>query len=112
MVDSWPCKVSSDVHINGRRISDPVLDDKGKTMAPEPDDRKDPKRARVVLSMGREVVRLGYSRVTGVAAKVTVKRENLGNHSRLNRVRQNSNTDRQADRVGQVTWVSPKSSTD
>jgi hypothetical protein len=36
--------------------------------APEPEDRKDPKRARVVLSKGREVVRPGYLRVIGVAA--------------------------------------------
>jgi hypothetical protein len=80
----------------------------------------------VVLSNGREVVGPGYSRVTGVTAKVTGKKENLGNHSRVikieqhypswvNRVSQNSNTDRQADRVsqvGRVTRVSPRSSTD
>jgi hypothetical protein len=64
----------------------------------------------VVLSKGREVVGLGYSTVTGVAAKVTDKKENLGIHGRVNRaskteqhypsrVSQNSNTDRQADRV-------------
>jgi hypothetical protein len=46
-------------------------------MAMEPKDGKDPKRARVVLSKGREVVRPGYSRVTSVAAKVTDKRGNL-----------------------------------
>jgi hypothetical protein len=90
-------------------------------MAAEPKDRKDPKRARVVLSKGREVVGPGYSRVTGVAAKVTDKRENSGNHVRVNRVgkteqhypsrvSQNSNTDRQADRVGQATRVSPNRS--
>jgi hypothetical protein len=83
----------------------------------------------VVLSNGREVVRPGYSRATGVTAKVTGKKENLGNHSRVNRVikieqhypswvnrvSQNSNTDRQVDRVsqvGRVTRVSPRSSTD
>jgi hypothetical protein len=91
--------------------------------APEPEDRKDPKRARVVLSKDREVVGLGYSRVIGVAARVIDKRENLGNHDRVskteqhypswvNRVNQNSNMDRQADRVGQATRVSPNSSTD
>jgi transketolase N-terminal domain/subunit len=42
-------------------------------MALEPGDRKDPKRARVVLSKGHEVVGLGYSRVAGVATKVTDK---------------------------------------
>jgi hypothetical protein len=61
-------------------------------MAPKPDD-KDSERACVVLSKGHEVVRLGYYRVIGVAAKVTGK------------------TDRQVDRVGQVTRVSPNSST-
>jgi hypothetical protein len=80
----------------------------------------------VLLSKGHEVVGPGYLRVTGVAAKVTDKRENPGNHSRVNRVSkteqhylsrvnrvsQNSNMDRQADRVGQATRVSPNNSTD
>jgi hypothetical protein len=43
-------------------------------MAPVLEDRRDPKRARVVLSKGREVVWPGYSRVTDVATKVTNKR--------------------------------------
>jgi hypothetical protein len=85
MVGSWPCKVSSEIHINERRVSEPVHEDKGKTMAPEPEDRKDPKRARVVLSKGREVIIPGYSRVIGVAAKVANKKENSGNHGRVNR---------------------------
>jgi hypothetical protein len=33
MVGSWPCKVSSEIHINGRRVSEPVHEDKGKRMA-------------------------------------------------------------------------------
>jgi hypothetical protein len=75
---------------------------------------------------GHEVVGPGYSRVTGVAANVTNKRENSGNHGRVNRVSkteqhypswvnqvsQNSNTDRQVDWVGQATRVFPNSSTD
>jgi hypothetical protein len=81
-------------------------------MAPEPEDKRDPKGPRVVLSKCREVLELGYSRVTGVPAKVTDKRENCGNHNQVNRVSQNSNKDRQADQVGQVTQVSPNSSTD
>jgi hypothetical protein len=56
----------------------------------------------VVLSRGREVVGLGYSRVIGVAAKVMNKRENSGNHDRVNEVSQNSCTDWQASRVGRV----------
>jgi hypothetical protein len=39
-------------------------------MAMEPKDEKDPKRAHVVLCKGRELVRPGYSRLTGAAAKV------------------------------------------
>jgi transketolase N-terminal domain/subunit len=65
---------------------EPVHEDKGKTMALEPEDGKDPKRAHVVLSKGHQVVRPGYSRVTGVAAKVTEKKENLGNHGWVNYV--------------------------
>jgi hypothetical protein len=92
----------------------PVHEDKGKTTAPEPEDKRDPNRARLVLSKGHELVGSGYSRVIGVVAKVTDKRESLGNHrqvnrvskieqhylSRVNRFSQNNNTDRQADRVG------------
>jgi transketolase N-terminal domain/subunit len=52
----------------------------------EPEDEKDPKRACVVLSKGHEVVRLGYSRLKGAAAKVTNRGENSGNSSRVNQV--------------------------
>jgi hypothetical protein len=61
MLGSWPCKVSSEIHINGRRVSEPVHEDKGKTTATKLEDEKDSKRARVVLSKGREVVGPGYS---------------------------------------------------
>jgi hypothetical protein len=140
-VGSWPCKVSFEIHINGRRVSEPVHENKGKTMAPILEDRRDPKRACVVLSKGREVVWPGYSRVTDVATKVTNMRENSGNHdwvnrvgkteqhypSRVNRVSPNNNMDRRIDgvsqnsymdrqvdwvgRVGQVTQVSPNNCT-
>jgi hypothetical protein len=40
----------------------------------------------VVLSKGHEVVRSGYSRLAGAAAKVTDRGENLGNPSQVNRV--------------------------
>jgi hypothetical protein len=56
---------------NGRRISEPVRKDKGNTTATEPEDKKDPKRARVVLSKDRELDVMGYSRLTGAATKVT-----------------------------------------
>jgi hypothetical protein len=46
-----------------------------RSVAPKPDDRSDSKRAHVVLSMSREVVGPGYSRMTDVAAKVMDKRE-------------------------------------
>jgi hypothetical protein len=95
-------------------------------MAPESEGWKGPKRARAVLSKGHEVVRLGYSRVTGVATKVMDKKENSGNQdwvdqvskmeqhypSWVDQVSQNSNTDRLVDRVGQATRVSPNSSMD
>jgi hypothetical protein len=114
MVGSWPWKVSSDIHINGRSVSESVCEDRGKTTAPEPEDKKDPERARVALSECREVVGPGYSRMIGVAVHVMDKKENSSNHGRINRVSQNNNTDRQADRVrvGQVTRVSPNSSMD
>jgi hypothetical protein len=73
--------VSFKIYINGRRISEPVREDKGKTTATEPEDEKDPKRARVVLSKGHEVVRSGYSRLAGAAANVTDRGENSGNPS-------------------------------
>jgi hypothetical protein len=52
-------------------------------MATEPEDEKDPKRACVVLSKGREVVGPGYLRLTGAAAKVLSRGENSGNPSRV-----------------------------
>jgi hypothetical protein len=38
---------------------------------PESEDEMDPKRTCRVLSKGHEVVRLGYSRLSGDAARVT-----------------------------------------
>jgi hypothetical protein len=71
MVGSWPCKVSSEIHINGQHVSELVREDKGKMSAMELEDEKDPKRAYAVLSKGREVVRPGYLGLMGAAAKVT-----------------------------------------
>jgi hypothetical protein len=111
-------KVSSEILINGRHVIGLVREDKGKMTALELEDKRDLKRSRVVLSKGHEVVKPGYSRVIGVAAKVTDKREILGNQDRVHWVSQNSNTDWQADRVGRVSWVgqftrvSPYSNTD
>jgi hypothetical protein len=95
----------------------------GKTMATEPEDEKDPKKARVVLSKGCEVVEPGHSRLIGAVAKVTDRGENSGNSSRVNqfskteqhylsqvsRVNQDSNTDQQEDWIG---WVSQDNSMD
>jgi hypothetical protein len=116
MVSSWPCKVSSEIHINERHVSEPVRKDKGKMTVIEPKDEKDPKRAHVVPSKGREVVGLGYSRLTGAAANVTDRGENSGNPGRINQVSkteqhypilvsqvsQNSSTDQRAGRVTRV----------
>jgi transketolase N-terminal domain/subunit len=52
-------------------------------MTTKTEDEKDPKRVRGVLSKGHEVDGLGYSRLTGAAAKVTDRGENLGNSSRV-----------------------------
>jgi hypothetical protein len=118
LVGSWPCKVSSEIHINGRRVSELGCEDKGKTMATEPKD-EDPKRARVVLSKGLEVVEPGYSRLTGAAAKVMNRAKNSSNPSwvnwvskteqhnpsRVSWVSQNSSMDRRADRVNRVSQV-------
>jgi hypothetical protein len=56
MVGLWPCKLLSEIHNNGRCISELVRKDKGKTTATKPEDEKDLRRARVMLSKGREVV--------------------------------------------------------
>jgi hypothetical protein len=73
--------VSSEIHIIGRRVSEPVCEDMGKMTATEPKGEKAPNRARVVLSKGCEVVGLGYLRLTGAAAKVTDRGENSRNPS-------------------------------
>jgi transketolase N-terminal domain/subunit len=73
----------------------------------EPEDDKYLKRARVVLSKGHEVVRLGYSRLTGAAAMVTDWGENLGNPSQVNQVSEmEQHYSSQVSRVGQVNRVS------
>jgi predicted RNA-binding protein with PUA domain len=86
MVGSWACKVSSEIHIGGRRVSEPVHDNKGKEKVMELGDEKDAKRTRVVMSKGCEVVGLGYLRLSGVAAEVMHKGENSGNPNRVNQV--------------------------
>jgi hypothetical protein len=88
MVGSWACRVSSEIHIGGRRVSKPIHDDRGKEKVTEPRDEKDLKRAWVVLSKDREVVELGYSRLSGAAAKVMLKGENSGNPNRVSKMEQ------------------------
>jgi hypothetical protein len=112
MVGSWPCRVSSEVHINGRRVSDPIREDKGKAVATGQEDEKDPTRARVMLSQGREVVGPGYSKLSSAAATLMDK----GRSSDiLNRVTQvgdkdgqpgNMETRKKGKRSGQVGRVS------
>jgi hypothetical protein len=69
MVGLWPCKVLSEMHINGRCVSEPVQKDKGKAMVLESEDEKDPKRASMVLSKVHEVVGPDYSRLPGDATR-------------------------------------------
>jgi hypothetical protein len=83
--------VSSEVHINGRCVSELVWEDTGKAMVPESEDEKDPKRTRMVVSKGHEVVGPGYSRLSGDATRVTARGEQSGNP---NRVHREYNTDR------------------
>jgi hypothetical protein len=45
MIGSWDCRVSFEIHIGGRHVSEPVHDDKGKEKVTELGDEKDPKRA-------------------------------------------------------------------
>jgi hypothetical protein len=78
MVGSWPCTVSSEVHINLRRASEPVWKDKGKAMVLESEDEKDPKRAHMVLSKGHEVVGPAYSRLSRDAARAVDRGEQSG----------------------------------
>jgi transketolase N-terminal domain/subunit len=77
-------------------------------MATEPEDGKDPKRACVVLSKGHEVVRLGYSRLTGAAAKVTDREENSGTPTGLAKIEAQINEKNKLARItglaGWATW--------
>jgi hypothetical protein len=91
--------VSSEVHINGRCVSEPVREDKGKAIVPELEDEKDPKRACMVLSKGYEVVRPGYSRLSKDAARVTDRGEESGNPNRVDQVHWEYDTDWWTDRV-------------
>jgi hypothetical protein len=98
MVGSWSCKMSSEVHINGRRVSGPVREDKGNVAVLESEDEKDPKRTRKVLSKGHKVVRPGYSRLSGDAARVTDRRGESGNPNRGDGV--HGNTTRIGGQIG------------
>jgi hypothetical protein len=83
MVVSWPCKVSSEIHIIGRCVSEPVQEDKGKATVPKSKDEKDLKRACMVLSNGHEVVGPGYSRLSGDDARAKDRGKDPGNLSRV-----------------------------
>jgi hypothetical protein len=99
MVGSWPCKVSSEIHINGRHFSESIRKDKGKATVPESEDEKDPKRAWMVLSKGHKVVELGYLMLLGDVARAADRGEESGNLSQVGRVRWEYDIDWQTDRV-------------
>jgi hypothetical protein len=101
MVGLWPCKVFSEVHINGRCVSEPVREDKGKATVPESEDEKDPKRTRKVFSKGCGVVGLGYSRLSGDAARVTDRGGESSNPNQVDRVHREYDTDRRTNRATQ-----------
>jgi hypothetical protein len=100
-VGSWPCKVSSEIHVNGQHVSEPIWRDKGKKTVPESEDEKDPKRTHMVLSKGREVVGTGYSRLSGDAARVTDRGRESNNTNQVGWVRREYNTDRRTNWVTQ-----------
>jgi hypothetical protein len=120
MVGSWPCSVSSEVHIIGRRISDLVREDKGKVAALRQEDENDPKRVHVVLSQVHEVVGPGYSKLSSAAATETDKGRLSDNLKRVTRVgdrdgwlgipnrviRVNSREQQRLDYLEHVGWVS------
>jgi hypothetical protein len=66
--------------MNGRCISEPFQEDKGKATVPESEDEEDPKRTCMVLSKG-------HSRLSGDATRVTDKGGELGNPNRVDQVR-------------------------
>jgi hypothetical protein len=104
MVGLWPCKVSYEVHINGRCVSEPVQEDKGTATVPESEDEKDPKRTRRVLSKGHEVVRLGYSRLKGMLQKWQIEEESRVTLTKL--IGFTRNTTRISGQIGLLKIVS------
>jgi hypothetical protein len=50
------------------------------------EDETDPKRTRMVLSKGRKIVRLGYSRLLGDAARLTDRGRESDNDNWVGRV--------------------------
>jgi hypothetical protein len=103
MVGWWPCRVSSEIHINGRRVSYLVCEDKGKAAAMGQEGEKDFKRARVVLSQGRQVVEPGYYTMSSAAAMGKDKGRHWDNPNQVTRV---TDTGRNPDNSNRVTWVS------
>jgi hypothetical protein len=70
-------------------------------VVPKLEDEKDPKRVRMVLSTGCEVAGLGYSRLSGDAARATGRGEESGNPNQVGQVHRKYDTDRRTDRVTQ-----------
>jgi hypothetical protein len=103
MVGSWLCKVSSVVHINGRRVNEPVREDKGKAMVPKSEDEKYPKRAHMVLSKGHEMVVPSYPMLLGDATRAMNRGEESGNPKWVGRVRWEYDMDRRIDRVSRYS---------
>jgi hypothetical protein len=106
LVGSCPCKVSSEVHINRRRVSKSVWEDMGKATVPESEEEKDPKRTCMVLSKGREVVGLGYSRLLGDATRVPDKGGESAKSNWVDRIGGQIRLLRTAGVTGMAVWLS------
>jgi hypothetical protein len=100
MVGSWPCKVSSEIHVNGRHVSGTIWKDKGMAIVSKSEDEKDSKRTCMVLSKGFKVIGPGYSRLLGGgAARVAYRGRELDNPNWVGQVLREYDTDQQIDWV-------------
>jgi hypothetical protein len=83
MVGSWPCKVLSEIHIDGRRVSELVQKDKGKATVLESEDEKDPREHAWCCPRVARWSGWVTQGVSGDATRVVDRRQESGNLSRV-----------------------------